>query len=74
MERYQEVMVAHSEYVPKITMKCQLAENHDDVLFGLQYKLVISETMHSIWKVIIDHDQGGIVVISESSGEIWKCV
>jgi len=66
MERYQEVMVAISECLMLNSVKESWRRNHDDVISGLQFNLVISETMHPRKKVTMERYQEVMVATSES--------
>jgi len=50
----------------KITWSAPLRRNHDDVISGWQWNLVISETMHPRWKVTEESYQEVMVALSES--------
>jgi len=46
MERYQEVMVASAESALESAFSAPWLRTNDDVIYGWQWNLVISETMH----------------------------
>jgi len=50
----------------KIARSASWWRNHDDVISGLQKKLIISRTMHPRQKVIIDHYQEVKLALSET--------
>jgi len=71
-DHYQEVMVALSESVMKSSLSAPWQRNHDDVISGLQWNLVISETMHPRRNVDMERYQEVMVARSESVMKIRR--